>query len=85
MVLLCRMTRLHEGPGEKYEGRKSATPIIYQIHNMGCDRADDRCVVLTEAQAFDILLRDCSRARHLMTCMSCESAPLADKFKQQLR
>lgn len=75
MIVLSRMTRLNEGPGEKHEGRRSSTPIVYQGHLEGCSRVLG-AKPLTEAQAASIVRRDCSKPRHLMTCLACDSEPV---------
>lgn len=82
-ISLTRMTRLYEGPGEKYHGRKSATPVIYQVHHTGCEKlAGER--VLTEDEAAATVKTHCMRRRHLMTCMSCGSTDVAERLKNRM-
>lgn len=82
-----RVTRLHEGPGERYEGRVSQTPITGMIHHHGCTVAEGRGLPrYQDADTMTAQLHaDGVKHRGVMCCSECDVYGTVNRVKAGLR
>lgn len=87
MYLWERITRLQEGPGERYEGRVSRTPITGMIHQSGCFSAQGKALPRYEDTATMTahLHRDGVRYRGVMCCSDCDVYGTVNDVKAGLK
>ncbi len=82
-----RRTRLYEGPGERYEGRVSHTPIMGMVHSADCELVEwmglplfREVSVLTAS-----LYSEGVRPRGIMTCTECDAHGTVTAVREGLR
>lgn len=82
-----RVTRLHEGPGERYEGRVSQTPITGIVHLGDCPLVLGRALPRYKdtATMTSYLHAEGVRHRSVMCCSECDAYGTVNSIKAGLK
>lgn len=81
-----RLTRLHEGQGERYHGRVSQTPVIGMVHEASCASAQGKGFAHHEDLSTLIITlhREGVGIRGIMSCPHCEAYGTVNSVKAGL-